>query len=712
MKRLLMLVWAGICLTHILPGQINQKERAPIERCGTEVWENERQTLNPLLETREEFEQWLMVKKKEQQEANRATSSIYTIPVIIHVVHDGEPIGTGFNISYEQIQSQIDVLNEDFRRKAGTPGSNTNPAGADIEIEFCMVTTDPDGGTLAEPGVDRINRNDAGFTAPPYLTGYASSTIQTATFWNPEEYMNIWVLPLANDFLGYAQLPNSSTLTGLPSNNGGAATDGVVINTQSFGRQGNVSPPYDQGRTTTHEVGHWMGLVHIWGDDSCGNDFCGDTPAASGPHYGCPSNDFSCGSTDMIENYMDYTDDVCMNIFTQNQKDRMRIVMENAARRVNLLNSSRCSQSGLAPVADFSVSHEQVCVGSAIQFTDLSAFNPTSRSWTFEGGSPGTSTAVNPSVEYNQPGIYKVTLTVANGAGSNTLERINYIEVIEPVATTFYIEDFENGFGDWTIDNPELDRTWTLVEVGGNTPGNRAMYVNHYLYTNIGRRDGLISRKFDLSAYDGATLSFEHAHRRFSNNEQDSLIVYLSTDDGQTFPHRLFAGAEDGSQDFATGPLSNTNFVPATASDWCFSGSGWADCIEIDLNNFQNEQNVRIKFETVNDYGNNIFIDNIQLFGTCRPVRVGIDSEASSEYVTLYPNPTQGQLEIQLADLQGSVEVSLWNGLGQQLRAESWDMKGSSFLQTWNLETLNPGIYIFRVESQQGTFTEKIMVQR
>ncbi|MEO1587775.1 MAG: M43 family zinc metalloprotease, partial [Bacteroidota bacterium] len=540
----------------------------------------------------------------------------------------------------------------------------------------------------------------------------ASSTIQTATFWDPEEYMNIWVLPLANDFLGYAQLPNSSTLTGLPSNNGGAATDGVVINTQSFGRQGNVSPPYDQGRTTTHEVGHWMGLVHIWGDDSCGNDFCGDTPAASGPHYGCPSNDFSCGSTDMIENYMDYTDDVCMNIFTQNQKDRMRIVMENAARRVNLLNSSRCSQSGLAPVADFSVSHEQVCVGSAIQFTDLSAFNPTSRSWTFEGGSPGTSTAVNPSVEYNQPGIYKVTLTVANGAGSNTLERINYIEVIEPVATTFYIEDFENGFGDWTIDNPELDRTWTLVEVGGNTPGNRAMYVNHYLYTNIGRRDGLISRKFDLSAYDGATLSFEHAHRRFSNNEQDSLIVYLSTDDGQTFPHRLFAGAEDGSQDFATGPLSNTNFVPATASDWCFSGSGWADCIEIDLNNFQNEQNVRIKFETVNDYGNNIFIDNIQLFGTCRPVRVGVDSKASSEYVTLYPNPTQGQLEIQLADLQGPVEVSLWNGLGQQLRAENWGVKGSSFLQTWNLETLNPGIYIFRVESQKGTFTEKIMVQR
>ncbi|MEL6132934.1 MAG: M43 family zinc metalloprotease, partial [Bacteroidota bacterium] len=471
-------------------------------------------------------------------------------------------------------------------------------------------------------------------------------------------------------------------------------------------------PPYDQGRTTTHEVGHWLGLIHIWGDDSCGNDFCGDTPPASAPHYGCPQNIFSCGTTDMIANYMDYTDDVCMNLFTQEQRIRMRTVLENAIRRQNLLSSNKCSQSNLAPVADFAVSHEQVCVGSSIQFSDISAFNPTSRTWTFEGGNPTTSNAVNPSVEYSQAGTYKVTLTVSNSAGNNTLERANYIEVIEPVATVFYDEDFEGGFGDWTIDNPDTDRTWTLLEVGGNTPGNRAMYVNHYLYTNVGRRDGLISRRFDLSAYDGTTLSFEHAHRRFSTNEQDSLLVYISIDDGQTFPFKIFASAENGSQNFATGPLSNTNFIPQVPSDWCFGGSGWASCVELDLSAFQSEQNVRIKFETVNDYGNNIFIDNIQLFGTCRPVRVSTEPTFDAQPVTIFPNPVKDQLQIQLKDLRGTVEVSLWNALGQPLKRENWNVGQEPYLQTWDMRGFPTGVYMLRLKGRGNTFMEKLLIQR
>jgi len=268
---------------------------------------------------------------------------IYRIPVVVHVVHNGEQVGTGPNISQAQVQSQIEVLNEDFRRISGSNGFD--PDGVDTEIEFYLAPTDPEGNTLEEPGIHRF---DGGRILWP--TGFSTSVdsqLKPATIWDPDRYFNIWTVNfggfIGRNLLGYAQFPSSSGLPGLRFDEGEAITDGVVVGYKYFGsaEKGdfpNLNTTYNLGRTTTHEVGHWLGLRHIWGDGDCGvDDFCEDTPLSDEPNFTCTAHT-SCGTADMIQNYMDYTEDQCMSLFTQDQKERMIQVLQNSPRRNTLYN--------------------------------------------------------------------------------------------------------------------------------------------------------------------------------------------------------------------------------------------------------------------------------------------------------------------------------------------------------------------------------------
>ncbi|MFN3640965.1 MAG: M43 family zinc metalloprotease, partial [Flavobacterium sp.] len=264
-------------------------------------------------------------------------------------VHNNRAYGVEENILDEQVFSQIEVLNQDFRRMLGTPGFNDHPDGADIEIEFCLAQRDLDGNPFN--GINRVS------LAPPFF-GWSptniDSTLKPQTIWNPEKYFNIWVVRNISFFgiiqiLGFAQFPQNSGLPGLAGGATTASTDGVVVAHRNFGSSvifpgGTYQAGYDRGRTTTHEVGHWLGLRHIWGDTSeCfdDGDFCNDTPPSTGQNTTCEPN-FSCDAFNMIENYMDYTPDTCQNIFTQDQKTRMITVMNFASRRASLLNSDAC----------------------------------------------------------------------------------------------------------------------------------------------------------------------------------------------------------------------------------------------------------------------------------------------------------------------------------------------------------------------------------
>src|SRR4051812_31600172 len=207
------------------------------------------------LESLNDFENWLQAKiavYKASPQYGARGRAVLTIPVIVHVIHNGDAVGSGENISQAQVNSQIVVLNEDYRRAAGTLGYNTNVVGADCEIEFCPALVDPNGNILAEPGIDRQNQGQASWDETTI-----NSTLKPATSWDPTRYCNIWTVNFGatSTILGYAQFPSSSGLQGLNANGGASSTDGVVIRYSAFGRVGNVASPYNKGRTLTHELG-------------------------------------------------------------------------------------------------------------------------------------------------------------------------------------------------------------------------------------------------------------------------------------------------------------------------------------------------------------------------------------------------------------------------------------------------------------------------
>ncbi|GAB4011501.1 hypothetical protein GCM10028808_25220 [Spirosoma migulaei] len=394
----------------------------------------------PQLGSLNDFERELQLKMidiKKKMASGRLAATVITIPIIVHIVHNGEAVGNAHNMTQAQVQSQIVTLNEDYRRTPGTRGFNSNPVGADIEIEFCLAALDRQGKPMAEPGIERINGGRVSWTESD-----VEGVLKPSTIWDPDKYYNIWVLDLrestggSGSVVAYAQFPSQSNLPGIPSASP-ASTDGVVCNYYAFGNaeKGNfagLTAPYNLGRTMSHETGHWLGLRHIWGDAACGDDFCADTPPQASESRGCPSGRVSCGSTNMVQNHMDYSDDACKNIFTLDQKARIRAVMEISPRRNSLLTSNVCGTSvAVRPQPNFRAEAQQVLLGGSVKFSDLSGGFPTSWQWTFEGGTPATSAEQNPTVTYNQPGKFKVTLVTSNAVGqSEPLVRTEYIEVL------------------------------------------------------------------------------------------------------------------------------------------------------------------------------------------------------------------------------------------------------------------------------------------
>ncbi|GIV38264.1 MAG: hypothetical protein KatS3mg033_0064 [Thermonema sp.] len=320
-----------------------------------------------------------------------AATTVITIPVVVHVIYSN----SNENISDAQIQSQIDVLNEDFRRlnadKVNTPAEFA-PYAADVEIQFVLASTDPNGNPT-----NGITRKASSRTQWGTNDDMKYSSKGGVDAWPTDKYLNIWVCNIGGGILGYAQFPG-----------GPAATDGVVISPQYFGRTGYVQAPFNKGRTTTHEVGHWLNLRHIWGDGNCSvDDFVSDTPTAGGPNYGCPSYPSkSCQNnggwtSDQFMNYMDYVDDACMNMFSAGQKARMRALFAPGGARESFANGG----GSTPPPASYCASKGNDASYEWIQTVKVGSFSYNS------GQNGGYADFTTQTVNVAQGGSYAVTLT-------------------------------------------------------------------------------------------------------------------------------------------------------------------------------------------------------------------------------------------------------------------------------------------------------------
>ncbi|MBC7651696.1 MAG: T9SS type A sorting domain-containing protein, partial [Deinococcales bacterium] len=405
---------------------------------------------NPNIETDAQFEAWLspLVNKRKQ---NRLPVQNYTLPVIFHIVHNSETQGSGNNIATSRIQAQILQLNKDYANLSGSPYAAAVASG----VQFALATKNPTGGLLAEPGIDRINRNTKGWTASPYTAGYVDSIIKPNSFWDPSRYINIWLVDMSNEgILGFATFPGSSSLTGLDNSEtdetAGLAIDpttvGSIFSSSSCGSSTN---PYTLGRTLTHEIGHFFGLRHIWGDQDpapCSDDFCADTPLHFSENYGKPQHPKanSCGTADeMFENYMDYTDDDIVNTFTADQVDRIQTVLINSPRRKTL----SASNAGFSTPTGSNKIAFAICSGSLN---------------VLETGTTGTTSRYRDipvviNVEKIATGAATVTFNVTGTAINNVHYQLSATSV------TFAINDASKSINVRVLDNATNDGNKTIT---------------------------------------------------------------------------------------------------------------------------------------------------------------------------------------------------------------------------------------------------------
>jgi PKD repeat protein len=627
-------------------------------RCYTD--ENHEQLMQqfPELESKIEFEQW-MQQQLIQNQSSAIIGGVYVIPVVVHVVHNGEAVGTGSNVSFAAIQSQINVLNEDFRKILGSNGWNTHPDGADTQIEFCLAQRRPDGSAFpaGEPGVNRINRNTVGFTAPPYTQAYMNATVKPYTYnnnvptatrgWDPAKYMNIWLADLSGGLLGYAQFPQSP-LGGMGCGNQTAGTDGVVFLYNSIGKSSvtGFTGAYNEGRTATHEIGHWLGLRHIWGDGGCTvDDFCNDTPEAGAANYGCPVGTNSCtgapdAGVDMIENYMDYTDDLCMNIFTNDQKMRMRTVLENSPLRASLINSDACTPPLAvdASVVDIINPKGDNCIGSITPSVTLKnrgsgSLTSATISYKIDNGTPttfawtgnlasGATTTVNLPAFTTTSGQHfiKAYSTLPNGqidqATAYDTSGIGFM-ISQGISAPF-TETFDGGTFPpdvrWVVENPTNDcYEWvgaSATSISGVFNNNAAQFPGFGNAT--GQTENLITPIFTLPCNaTAASLQFDVAYRRRNTTtaNYERLYVEISENCGATWNTTPIYDKSGTALQVLTATLA-TYYTPVGTTDWRTETINLLPFVTT------TSKNVKFRIRAVAANGNNIYIDNLKFNAT------------------------------------------------------------------------------------------------
>lgn len=629
-----------------------------------------------------------------EKNGDKSGSTVYTIPIVFHVLHQGG----SENISDAQVYDAVRVINEDFRKL----NSDTNlivPAfrgiAADMKIQVALAKLDPDGNCTN--GIDRIFTDETN-------QGTDRSKLNQ---WPRDKYLNIWVVKrISSGAAGYAYYPASTVFR--------PQIDGIVVLNDYVGSIGTSSQ--GRARTVTHEIGHYLNLPHLWGStndpglqSNCNtDDGISDTPNSIG-WQSCNLQGTSCGSLDNVQNYMEYS--YCSRMFTQGQATRMRATLTSSvAFRNNLWSPANLAATGVSLPdvlckADFEIGETFACTGDTVIFSDLSYTNPTTWMWQIPGATPSSSFIQNPTVVFNQAGVFGASLTVFNGGVSKSVTKNNLIRVFSTTADTVtesFVESFEN--------QAYLDNKWLFLnDFGGGkfevsstaaVSGNNSLYFDNINYSRDNQEVAIISPSFDLSALSNPKLKFSFAYATKGMTSNDEFNIYSSIDCGKTWNPRFGLVGNT----MSTAPSSNSSFTPQGPNEW--------NSFTLPLSAVTNFDNVRFKFEFVGNQGNNFYLDNINITGTL----VGLASASlMDETVSLFPNPTQSDHTVLQFELNAPVS---------QMNLNVLDIRGKLMnkLELSNLNvginqiviptsSLLPGLYIVNINIDSHQLNKKLLVK-
>jgi hypothetical protein len=631
------------------------------------------------LEKIEQFTNYAISSGKVNQ--NKA---VITIPVVVHVVYNT----SAQNVSDAQIQSQLNVLNQDFRKLNSdvnlVPSTFTSLV-ADAEINFCLANRDPNGN--ATTGIVRVQTSQTSFSTNDGVK-YASSGGSNA--WPANQYLNLWVCNMSGGILGYAQFPG-----------GAAATDGVVIGYTCFGTTGTAQAPFNKGRTATHEVGHWLNLRHIWGDATCGSDLVSDTPVHNTSNYGCPSHprSNSCGtSAEMFMNYMDYVDDACMQMFSNGQKSRMQALFVSGGARASLATSPGCSGStggGTSTPAYCAAS------GSNTQYEWISnvKFNTINNTTT---GSGGYANYTSISTTVNKGSAYTVTLTPT-------------------FASTAYTEYF-NVYIDYNGDLDFADAGELVYSSPGTTAAVSASItipttaITGNVRMRVMMKDGAITgpcesftygevEDYTLSIQAGTTGTTCSAPIGMSNSNVGTTSATVSWTASSGASNYTLQYKKSTATSWTSVSTSNTSFnltglSSSTTYNWqvrtnCSSGSS----SYVAGPNFTTQ--ATISTSCTDSYETNNTLSAAKLIAVNTNITALLNTSSDVDWFKFSNTSTAKNIRVTLSNLPADYDLRLYNSAGTLL---STSANGGNATEQIKYNNAPVGTYYIRVYGYNGAF--------
>ncbi|GAB3583215.1 hypothetical protein GCM10027345_28560 [Hymenobacter daeguensis] len=605
--------------------------------------------------------------------AQRTSAITVTIPVVVHVLYST----ASENISDAQIQSQIDVLNEDYHKLNSdytkTPSVFASQV-ADVGIQFVLAKRDPNGN--ATTGIERKSSTTTSWGTADKIKSTSTGGLNA---WNSSQYLNLWVGTIGGGILGYAQFPG-----------GAASTDGVVISPVYFGRTGTVTSPYNLGRTASHEVGHWLNLNHIWGDDNgacTGTDNVSDTPNQASENYGKPTfPHVSCSNGpngDMFMNYMDYVDDNAMFMFSTGQSTRMNALFASGGARVGLLSSL----GGVAPSGGTCPTPASLAASS---ITNTSA----TVSWAAASG------AVSYNLQYRASGASTWT-TVNQTATSKSLTGLS--------AGTTYQYQVQTVCSGST---GAYSATASFTTTGGTAVTYCASkgtsvsyeYIDYVALGSISRTSGADAGYYNgtassttLAAGSAQTISFSAGFTGSAYAEYFKVYIDYNqngvfTDAGET----VVSAAGSSVATTRTGSFT----VPTTAKN------GATRMRVVMSDNSATTSCGSYSYGETEDYTVTISGGVARTDGST--ARTGNPNAAADQY-TLYPNPATDVLSIARplsADPEAPFTVRVFDLRGSEVKGLTMSEEGQL-----NVSGLRPGIYMLTLKDGASTTHQRFVKQ-